>query len=298
MITIKEGLELFLADLPRNLRPNSITAYRSDLTLAAAFFLTRPLDQFQQSDLLTFLTQPRLAPATINRRTSSLSRFFQWAVSRQFCSANPLAHFEPISPIRKLPRPVRTQTELDLIEGGIATASQPYRLIFTILRETGMRVGEVLALTPGDVTLAAGREGLLVRDPKNRYERLVILGPDATPKTLRGLKAWLRLIEKKGSSSHNPLFVSNRGTRLSYSAVQYQWSLLCQKIKLVEPDGNLRYTLHQLRHTRGSELVRQGVRMEVVQRVLGHRDIRSTQGYAELDDLQVREILARNSARP
>ncbi len=157
-----------------------------------------------------------------------------------------------------------------------------------------MRVGEVLALSPGDVTLEPGREGLLVRDPKNRHECLVILGPDATPKTLRGLKAWLRL---NGSPSHHPLFVSNRGTRLSYSAVQYQWTLLCHKIKLVEPDGNLRYTLHQLRHTRGSELVRQGVRMEVVQRVLGHRDIRSTQGYAELDDLRVREILARNSAR-
>jgi integrase/recombinase XerD len=157
-----------------------------------------------------------------------------------------------------------------------------------------MRVGEVLALSPGDVNLDPGREGLLVRDPKNRHERLVILGPDATPKTLRGLRTRLRLNERKGVPSHNPLFVSNRGTRLSYSAVQYQWTLLCQKSKLVEPDGNLRYTLHQLRHTRGSELVRQGVGMEVVQRVLGHRDIRSTQGYAELDDLQ---ILARNSAR-
>lgn len=64
-----------------------------------------------------------------------------------------------------------------------------------------MRVGEVLALSPGDVTLEPGREGLLVRDPKNRHERLVILGPDATPKTLRGLKAWLRL---NGSPSHHP----------------------------------------------------------------------------------------------
>ncbi len=154
-----------------------------------------------------------------------------------------------------------------------------------------MRVGEVLALSLGDVTLDPGREGLQVRDPKNRHERLAILGVNATPRTLRGLRVWLR--EMKGWPSHAPLFTSNRGTRLSYSAVQYQWALLCKKTGLVEADGSLRYTIHQLRHTRGSELVWQGVGMVIVQRVLGHRDIRSTQGYAELDVLQVREVSAK-----
>ena len=48
---------------------------------------------------------------------------------------------------------------------------------------------------------------------------------------------------------------------------------------------------HQLRHTRGSELIAQGQRVEIVQRVLGHRDIRSTLGYAELQDAQVRAAL-------
>jgi len=53
----------------------------------------------------------------------------------------------------------------------------------------------------------------------------------------------------------------------------------------------LRYTTHQLRHTRRSELARQRQRMEIVQRMPGHRDIRLTRSYAELDDVQVREAL-------
>jgi site-specific recombinase XerD len=66
---------------------------------------------------------------------------------------------------------------------------------------------------------------------------------------------------------------------------------LCARAGLVDAAGAPRYTLHQLRHTRGSELIGQGVRVEIVQRVLGHRDIRSTLGYAELAEAQVRAAL-------
>lgn len=148
-----------------------------------------------------------------------------------------------------------------------------------------MRVGEVLNLNIEDVTLDAGREGLRVREAKNHSERTVFLGSTATPQTLRGLRTWLRKL--KGQPFHAPLFRSNRNTRLSYSAAHYQWRQVCKAAGLVDNDGGSRYTLHQLRHTRGSELIEQGQPMEIVQRVLGHRDIRSTQGYVELGDLQV-----------
>src|SRR3989442_1657698 len=87
------------------------------------------------------------------------------------------------------------------------------------------------------------------------------------------------------------LFRSNRGTRVSYDAVHYQWAKLCKVGGLVDIDGTPLYTPHQLRHTRGSELLAQGQRVEIVQRVLGHRDIRSTLGYAELQEAQVRAAL-------
>jgi integrase/recombinase XerD len=293
--TIANCLELFLADLSRKLRSNSFSAYRSDLRLAAAHFVNIPVDKITLAQLEVFLNQSNLTWATVNRRVSSLKRFFKWAIKNKLCATNPLDHFEARRTTRRLPRPVGSRADLELIDQAIARSEQPYRLIFNILRETGMRVGEVLALSIEDVCLDRGREGLRIREAKNGRERLCILGADATPKTLRGLRAWLR--DLKGQPSFTPLFVSNRGTRLSYSAMQYQWTLLCKKGNQLESDGSLRYTIHQLRHTRGSELVRQGVRLEVVQRVLGHCDIRSTQGYAELDDLEVRETLAHLNQR-
>jgi integrase len=103
------------------------------------------------------------------------------------------------------------------VDRAIVALPQPFRLALTILRETGMRVGEVLALTLGDVALDPGRAALHVRDAKNRSERPVVLGPAATPRSLRGLRALLR--ERKREPAYAPLFRSNRGTRLSYDAL-------------------------------------------------------------------------------
>lgn len=80
---------------------------------------------------------------------------------------------------------------------------------------------------------------------------------------------------------------------MSYDAVHYQWAKLCEAAGLVDAGGAPRYTPHQLRHTQGSELIAQGQRVEIVQRVLGHRDLRSTLGYAELQDVQIRAALER-----
>lgn len=74
------------------------------------------------------------------------------------------------------------------------------------------------------------------------------------------------------------------GTRISCDALHYQWTKLCGAVGLIDRTGAPRYTPHQPRHTRGSESIAQSQRVEIVQRVLGHRDIRSTLGYAELQE--------------
>lgn len=289
MTTLAELIAPFLDDNYRRLRPNTRRAYRADLAIATAHF-TQPLDQITPKQVEAFLNDRAAAKSTARRRAASLSRFFQWAVREGHAEANPLDLVEPVELERRLPRPVPAGDPRKDIAKAIAATPQPYRLIFTILRETGMRVGEVLGLNLGDVMLEAGREGLRVREAKNKSERIVTLGPNSTPKSLRGLRAHLRDRSSELPLT-TPLFSSNRGTRVSYAAAQYQWAQLCTKAGLVEVDGTLRYTLHHLRHTRGTELVEEGKPLEIVQRVLGHRDIRSTQGYADLSESQVRAAL-------
>jgi len=292
---MSEHIDGFVEDLQRRrFRPNTIRAYASNLHIIARH-LTTPLDQITLDAIEAVFDALAVSAVTTARHTASLNRFFVWAKKQSLCPTNPLADRERARrTIQRLPRPVRSTTDLALIDEAINATSQPYRLIFTILRETGMRVSEVLALQLGDVSLEPGREGLRVREPKNGTERVAPLGAKATPESLRRLRACLK--ELKGQPGYVPLFRSNRGTSPSYAAAHYQWTKLCDATGLIdEHAGNqqVRYTLHQLRHTRGSELTQQGQPIEIVQRVLGHRDIRSTQGYVELDDRQVRAALER-----
>ncbi len=295
MTTLPETYQQFLTDaaLLNQLRSHTLRAYRYELAAAALDSRFQvSLDDLSLSTLEHWIGRDSPAPSTVGRRAAALSSFFEWAIRHQLCDANPLASRAPIHARRRLPRPIRETNDQDALDAAIQAAPQPYRLLFTILRETGMRVSEALNLCIGDVILEAGREALRVREAKNGIERTVVLGPTATPKTIRGLRAHLKLLRSAGD--YELLFRSNRGTKISYDAAHYQWAKVCDKAGLLDHDGKPRYTIHQLRHTRGSELIAQGQRVEIVQRVLGHRDIRSTLGYAELNDTQVRAALEQN----
>lgn len=296
--TLADCFDAFLADAAHlaRLRPRTVRAYRYELAAATADpRFAGPLDALRLADLEAWIARPPAAPSTVGRRAATFARFFAWAVRHGHCARDPLAGRAPTRARRSLPRPIRDAGERDALAAAIAAAPPPYRLIFTLLRETGMRAGEALALRWGDVTLDAGREALRVREPKGGAERVVVLGPTATPRTVRGLRAWRNA--HKAAGAHEPLFRSNRGTAVSYDALHYQWAKLCAAAGLVDAAGAPRYTPHQLRHTRGSELLAQGQRIEIIQRVLGHRDIRSTLGYAELQEAQVRAALEGGDAR-
>jgi len=84
------------------------------------------------------------------------------------------------------------------------------------------------------------------------------------------------------------------GTRISYDTLHYRWAQICAAAGLVdEVEGKQlpRYTIHQLRHTVGSTLITQYPE-QIVSRMLGHRDPRSTRRYAEVTEMQVRAALA------
>jgi integrase/recombinase XerD len=293
MATIGESLDAFLADMThrRRLSLNTLRAYRYDLQLAAAA-LPMSIETIHIADIEHWLSQDHRAVSTSNRRMASLGRFFIWAQRQGLCTSNPTSLREPNHTTRRLPNPIRSDQHRRQLDAAIQETPQPYRLIFTILRETGMRANEVLGLNKGDVCLDGGREGLRIREAKNGHERTVILDPNATPRTLRGLRQWIR--EQQTLPDHVPLFFSSRKARVSYRALYHQWQQLCIRAGLVDARNTSLYTIHQLRHTRGTELIEQGHRMEIVQRILGHRDPRSTQGYADISDILVRNALTRN----
>jgi integrase/recombinase XerD len=298
MRTIASELDAFLDDAKdrRRLSQNTVTAYRSDLR-AAAITLTAPLHTITLADIEAFLIRRPESPATTNRRIASLRQFFRWTQRQEYRADNPVDLVETIRSDEKLPRPIK-RGDLAALDKGIAAAPSPYRLMFTILRETGMRADEVLGLNVGDVLLDRGREGFLVREAKNNYERIVILTSDVMPKTLSGVRAWLRTLGPHPAPTL-PLFCSNRGTRIAYDTLHYQWVQLCQAASLSDQVAGVerhRYTIHQLRHTVASEWIT-AYPEHIVSRMLGHRDPRSTRRYAEVNEDQVRAALSTRRQR-
>ncbi|NTU81982.1 MAG: tyrosine-type recombinase/integrase [Chloroflexales bacterium] len=286
--TIASLLDEYITGLRRKGRKAAtLRAYRGDLTAAATAF-PQPITELRRDALETWLGEATAA-STQARRLASLRGFFAWCIARESLTRDPTLGLEPRSTTRRLPRPVKGETDRKVLDAAIADYAMPYRLIFTLLRETGMRVGEVLALNAGDVTLTPGQEGLHVRDPKNRVERVVILGPNSTERSMRLLRRHLKALGDLPDT--HPLFCSNRATRLRYGTVLYHWGKLCATADLLDAAGAPRYTIQQLRHTTATELLEEGHKIETVQRRLGHKDIRTTMGYAEVSDAMVRAEL-------
>ncbi|MEF3274282.1 MAG: tyrosine-type recombinase/integrase [Chloroflexus sp.] len=281
--TIISELERFLTDLKleEGLSDNTITSYRCDLRTAGAV-LNQDLAAITTNDIQQFLASRKEQPGTTNRRIASLGRFFRWAMARGYVSHNPVDQINGRLPTEYRPQPIASEAELRALDHAIAAAPQPFRLIFTLLREIGIRTDEVLNLNLSDVILDPGREMLLVRDSKSGNKRMITLTPDAMPRSLRGLRSWVRELEHLPPDT--PLFRSSRGTRVSYDTLHRRWVAVCKAARLidvVEGREQPRYTLHHLRHTAAAELIT-FYPEQVVRRILGHRDPRSTRRYSEL----------------
>jgi integrase/recombinase XerD len=277
-------MEPFLSDIQgeHGLSTNTITSYRCDLRTAAGA-IDKPLEAISTRDIQLFLESRNEQPGTTNRRIASLGRFFRWAMARGYCFYNPLDEIGGRYHAEHRPQPIVSEAERRALDVAIAAAPQPYRLIFTLLREIGVRTDEVLNLNVGDVILDPGREVLLVHDSKSGSKRMVVLTSDAMPRSLRGLRSWIRDLGAD-QSPDDPLFCSSRGNRASYDTLHRRWVQVCKAAHLIDiVDGKEqpRYTLHHLRHTAAAELIA-FYPEQVVRRILGHRDPRSTRRYAEV----------------
>jgi integrase/recombinase XerD len=282
--TIASELECFLSEIQgeQGLSANTITSYRCDLRTAAAL-IPAPLETISTGAIKAFLEGRNEQPGTTNRRIASLGRFFRWAISKGLTLHNPVVEVGARYHAEHRPQPIANETERRALDNAIAGSPQPYRLIFTLLREIGVRTDEVLNLNLGDVILEPGREVLLVQDGKSGTKRMVVLTSDAMPRSLRGLRTWVRELGEE-LPPETPLFQSSRGNRASYDTLHRRWVQVCKQARLVDfEDGKEvpRYTLHHLRHTAAAELIA-FYPEQVVRRILGHRDPRSTRRYAEI----------------
>lgn len=318
-ITLTEAVDTFIAALrTRHAPTNTIKAYASDLRRFVQFVHSgqsvravsaeAEMAQLDAVVVRSFLNnsgasgsgignddgpESNVSPATRRRRYATLCSFYHWLVRQEMVDFNPMERVDPIETVSRLPRPLDADVVTAILKA-IPPAATRDRALFTLLYETGMRVGEALGLQVADVDLTPDDEKVRVLG-KGQRERTVLL--TASPESIRLLRRHLKLSRlRSGSVFRGDPRYGGSTLPLDYTTVRRAWQRYCAAAGVqAETVGTVgavgAVTIHQLRHSRASELVQAGVPLGTVRKVLGHRNIQSTMLYAEVDQATVKHDL-------
>jgi site-specific recombinase XerD len=279
---LADAVQVFVASLrQRSVPVNTIKSYAHDLHL---FVQLMPADlpavtaETIQKFLATF---DHLSVATRRRRYSTLCAFYHWLIRHGVVETNPMEHLDPIQPVEREPRPLQPEMVTKILQA-IPTSNLRDRALFTLLYETGIRVGEALGLLATEVDLTQDDEKIRVFG-KGQRERTVML--TAAPESIRLLRRHLKQSRiTSGSVFRGDPRYGGSPLPLEYSVVHYAWQKYCKT-------AGVEATIHQLRHSRASQLLQAGVPITTVRKQLGHRNIQSTLLYAEVDQATIKQDL-------
>jgi site-specific recombinase XerD len=167
-----------------------------------------------------------------------------------------------------LPRAIPPEHITTLLSA-ISTARN--RTLILLLLRTGLRVGELLNVKVSDIILPE-RKILIYLAEKTDQGRVVYFGSDAET----ALKEWLKI----RSQQKDYLFYSSTKEKLTYAAARKVFVKVLERADL----SHYGYSLHSLRHTFATDMLNAGLRLEVLQQILGHESIEMTLRYARLSD--------------
>lgn len=269
---LEPTIEAFLRELRMaNRSEHTLRAYRADLGQLALFH-PGPVTTLDVEVLRAFFDRfAHLAAASRARKQAAVASFMKWAYRQELIERNPMEQVTRVTPNLPVPRAVsREQVETVLAE--IPNARLRDRLLFTLLFETGMRIGEALALYVEDLDLTPDDERVTVLG-KGKRRRTILLDD---PALVHLLKRYLR----KHRYQHGPLFRAHKNSRggpMSYQAAQQLWARYGKR-------AGVKCSLHQLRHAHATELINDGVSLATIRKRLGHKNMQTTLRYAEQSD--------------
>lgn len=273
--------------------PRTVDTYRK-----AARHLAPMLAEIRSgTDFLGRLAAADLSPATQAIYLAASRRLVGWLAREGRCPAGLLDDAPRIRLPRPKPKPLQA-AELAALEreADSSTTSRRDRLLFWLLRATGIRISEACGVSEGDVDLRPGYESINLRPGKNLDGRIVQLvdGDDVqlpVRRLLRLLRAHVRqlaLPDMPGAQGR-PLLEGRAGGPLDIGGAR-------KAIQALATRAGVRTHAHRLRHTRATELARAGVSPMVLMRVLGWQKLETARGYTEASEL--REELTRLGRLP
>ena len=289
--------------IERALSVNSIAAYKRDLAKFQTFLNDKSLNlaSVSEEDVVMFEIVQKsagLSLATINRSTSALKTFYKY-LAREYSITDPTTSISTNKLARKLPKALTVAEIISLIDSADRTSNVLAlrdRAILEILYGTGARVSEIIGINTGDFAKAVleGAEIMTLKlRGKGSKERIVPLGSFAKlalDDYLVRLRPQLSA-KSKESRSNNALFLNSRGTRLSR---QSAWQIVIAAADACDLAGKV--SPHVFRHSYATHLLDGGADIRVVQELLGHSSVTTTQIYTLITIDKVRESYS--SAHP
>lgn len=301
VMKFENALQSFIDHLTieRGLSLNSISAYRRDLAKFSVFLAEKSLnfEKLSEEEITAFevwLKQAKLSINSINRNISALKSFYKYA-AQEFSTSNPVSSVASSKVPRRLPKALTIKEVTSLIDA-TKREGDPISLrdhaIVELLYGTGARVSEIVGIDINDFS-----QGEVDGNPittlklrgKGSKERIVPLGSFAKlalDEYLVRIRPNL-LSKSKSSRVETALFLNQRGSRLSR---QSAWQVISDAADATGLTGKV--SPHVFRHSYATHLLDGGADIRVVQELLGHASVTTTQIYTLITIDKVREAYA------
>jgi integrase/recombinase XerD len=287
----------------RGLSPATIRAYRADLAdLGASRGVARGWATSPDPAVAYLAARtrrgrrddPGLAPSSLRRRAAAIKGFYRFAYGEGLIRVDVAAHLDLPRPQRLLPETLTSDEVVRLLESapGDTTASLRDRALLELLYAAGLRISEATGLDLEDLSIG----GAFVRViGKGDRERLVPVGEvalDWLGRWIAGPRNGLLALGHVAPAKGGPLFLGERGRRL---ARQQAWA----SVKRAAARAGVvdRVSPHTLRHSFATHLLEGGADLRVVQELLGHASISTTQLYTHLTGERIRDVYSRAHPR-
>ena len=268
--------------IEKGLSKNTLCAYQKDVTSFFEFleenkedFSLNEIKRRDFSSFIKFLARKNQSPSTINRKIASVKGFFRFLCNKRQIKTNPTVSITP----PKLPKRLPTVLTISEIEKILKNKLTPFELaIVELLYSAGIRVSELVELKLNNIDLSQKNIKVFGKGSK---ERLVPINQ----KCVNAIKKYLKVrkITELKYNSTTYLFLNSKGNKITrqkvYSIIKSQG----EKInKSISP--------HTIRHSFATHLLENGADLRVVQELLGHSSIVTTQLYTHISKKTLREV--------
>ncbi|MGH8220390.1 MAG: site-specific tyrosine recombinase XerD [Steroidobacteraceae bacterium] len=280
--------------MERGLSSNTLAAYRADLTALSRWLGERRIVMVNTSrsdleDFIAFRVTAGARPRSTARQLSSFRRFFRYLVRESVIHEDPTAEIAMPKIGRSLPKSL-TEDEVEALLGAPQVSDalgHRDRTMLEVLYATGLRVSELVNLRHSQVSLNQGVIRIL---GKGNRERLIPLGEEAMRwlgEFARGARSEI-LLERQSDY----LFPTRRGERMTRQAFWHIIKRYARKARV-----NKELSPHTLRHAFATHLLNHGADLRVVQMLLGHSDLSTTQIYTHVAQERMKELHSQHHPR-